>query len=119
MPDLLPVLDLAPLRDLLELGAEPELVQELIGLLEEDIPVRLAGLRKALAAADAEAAVQDAHQMKGALGNMGLLRFAELARRMEEASREGRLEEVRDLVEAIPAAHKEALAALRKAFPGA
>ena len=119
MSDLLPVLDLRPLRDLLDLGAEPELVEELIGLLQEDVPVRLASLRKALAESNDETAIQDAHQLKGALGNMGLQRFADLARELEDILRAHDLDTARNLVETIPAAFEEAMAALREAFPQA
>lgn len=99
------------------MGAEPGLVQELIGLLKEDVPPRILTLEKALGAADEGLSVQEAHQLKGATANLGLQRFADLAGRIEEGAREGRWEEARELVEALPAAYSEALAALLAAFP--
>ena len=112
-----PVLDPQPLRDLLDMGAAPELVQELIALYEEDVPLRMAMLRTALAALDARQTMMDAHQLRGALGNLGLLRFAELAAGIETFAREGHLERVPALAEALPAAYEEARLALRACHP--
>ena len=119
MPDLLPVLDAQPLQDLLEMGAEPGLARELIGLLEADAPLRLAALWKALEVADLEATLSAAHQLKGALGTLGLKRFADLVRQMEDQLREGHWGDARSLLESFPAAYEEALEALLKAFPEA
>lgn len=101
------------------MGAEPGLVGELVGLLRADAPVRLASLRKALEAGDQEAAIGALHQLKGALGTLGLQRFAGLVRQMEDQLREGCWGEAWGLVEAFPAAYEEALAALIAAFPEA
>ena len=113
----LPILDPKPLQDLLDLGAEVELIQELIALLQEDAPLHMAALRRALDASDAEGVLQEAHQLKGSLGNLGLARFAELAARIESHARTGCLEPVRLLAEILPAAYEEALGALRIAYP--
>lgn len=114
----LPVLDPGQLQDLLGLGAPPGLVQELLTLFQEDVPVRIAALRTALGSLDAEQTLQEAHQLKGSLGNMGLVRFADLTARIEVHAREGHLEQAPALAEALPAAYAEALLALNKAFPG-
>ena len=114
-----PILDPLPLQDLLEIGAPPALIQELIGLFQEDVPARLVLLKTALAAADAEQAAAEAHQLKGALGNLGLVHFADLAARIETHAWQGRLEEVSPLAEALPAAYEAALQALKVAFPAA
>lgn len=115
----LPVLDPHPLRDLLGLGASLALVHELISLFQEDVPARLGLLNQALGALDAQQVMMEAHQLKGALGNLGLARFAELAARIEAQAREGQMEQVPKLAEALPAAYAEALAALRSEFPEA
>ncbi|MDP1830746.1 MAG: Hpt domain-containing protein [Geothrix sp.] len=115
----LPILDPRPLRDLLDIGAGMELVQELVGLLKEDAPPRLLTLRAAVEAADDETAVHEAHQLKGALGNLGLQRFAELAAQVEAHVHAGRRDSARALAESLPAAYEEALAALQEAFPKA
>lgn len=99
------------------MGATPALVQELITLFEEDVPTRMALLRTAIGSANGTETRAEAHQLKGALGNLGLLRFADLAARMEALAREGRLEEVPRLAEDLSAAYEEARLALRQAFP--
>jgi two-component system aerobic respiration control sensor histidine kinase ArcB len=119
LPDLPPVLDPHLLQGLLDLGAGPDLVPELVELLRADAPVRQAALWKALDARDQDAAIQEAHRLKGALGTLGLLRFANQASRMEACFREERWEEARGLLDAVPAAYEEALASLLAAFPGA
>jgi HPt (histidine-containing phosphotransfer) domain-containing protein len=119
LPDLLPVLDPRPLKDLLEMGADPGLMAELVGLLRADAPVRQAALWKALEATDQGAAAQEAHQLKGALGTLGLLRLADHVGRMEACLRSARWEEARHLLEAFPAGYEEALAALLATFPEA
>lgn len=114
---ILPAFDPRQIQSLLDLGAEPGLVQELVDLLEADVPARLATLDQALAEGDAPRVLEEAHHLKGSLGNMGLQRFAELARRVEEGARMGRLPEAAPLVAAMPEAYREGLAALKAAFP--
>lgn len=101
------------------MGAGPDLVQELIGLLKEDAPPRIEALRSALAAGDADRVLQEAHQLKGALGNLGLARIADLARRVESLAREGSLASAGPVADALPEAYREAVAALEAAhLPG-
>jgi HPt (histidine-containing phosphotransfer) domain-containing protein len=114
----LPVLDPGQLRDLLDLGAPPGLIHELIALFQEDVPARIAALRMALGSLDAEQTMQEAHQLKGSLANLGLVRFADMAARIEVYAREGHLEQAPALAESLPAAYVEALLALNQAFPG-
>jgi HPt (histidine-containing phosphotransfer) domain-containing protein len=99
------------------MGAEPGLVQELIGLLKEDVPPRILSLASAVDSADENLSIQEAHQLKGATGNLGLQHFADLAGRIEDCVREGRWGDTRGLVKELPAAYDEALAALVAAFP--
>jgi HPt (histidine-containing phosphotransfer) domain-containing protein len=113
----LPILDPQPLRDLLAIGAADGLIQELIGLFQEDVPTRVALLNMTLAAGDADHAVAEAHQLKGALGSLGLVRFAELASRIEAAAREGQVDGARQLAEGLGPAYAEGLEALEAAFP--
>lgn len=117
MPEVLPVLDPHQLRSLLDLGAEPALIQELLDLFELDIPPRLVSLEAAVAAGDAAGIMEEAHHLSGSLGNMGLSRFADLARCLEEHGREGRMAEAAPLVAAMPQAYREARIALRETFP--
>jgi HPt (histidine-containing phosphotransfer) domain-containing protein len=115
----LPVLDPQPLHDLLDLGVEEVVIQELVELYRSDVPLRMTGLAEALAALDAEAAMQEAHQMKGALGNLGLLRMADLARRIEAQVKGGHWEDARALAQGLPTTYDEGLVALTAAFPKA
>jgi len=101
------------------MGAASALVQELVALYQDDVPNRMALLRAALLAADAPQAMSEAHQLKGALGNLGLLRFADLASRLEQSLKEGPPGEVVRLSEALPAAYDAALQALLAEFPEA
>jgi HPt (histidine-containing phosphotransfer) domain-containing protein len=115
--DELPVLDPKPLHGLLDLGGSLDLIHELAALFEEDVPLRLAVLRAAVDVSDRPGIMAEAHQLKGALGNLGLARFAELAARIESLAREERLEQIPRLAAALPAAYEEALDALNAAFP--
>ena len=115
----LPILDPQPLRDLLDLGAEEGLIQELIGMFQEDIPPRLEALRAGLASGDMTKIMMESHQMKGALSNLGLVRFAEMAALIETEARAGILDRTQATTESLPAAYDEALAALQQAFPSA
>lgn len=114
----LPVLDPRLLQDLIGLGAPPGLVQELLKMFQDDVPARIAALHTALGSLDAEQTLQEAHQLKGSLATMGLVRFADMAARIEVHAREGHLEQAPALAEALPAAYEEALLALNEAFPG-
>ena len=113
----LPILDPQPLQDLLDLGASDDLVQELLGIFKEDVPPRITVLKAALAAGDVGVTMREAHQLKGALGNMGLIRFGDLAARIEACAREGQLKAAAALAEGLPVAYDEALQALLTAFP--
>ena len=115
----LPILDPRPLRDLLDMGASPALIQELIALFQEDVPTHMAVLRTALAASDGRQTMMEAHQLKGALSNMGLVRFADLASRIEACIVANQMELAPSLAEALPAAYEEALEALQQAHPQA
>jgi HPt (histidine-containing phosphotransfer) domain-containing protein len=106
------------MRDLLEIGASMALIQELVGLFKEDVPTRLAMLRMALSAADAEHTAAEAHQLKGALSNLGLVRFADLAARIETSARTGHFAEVPRMAEGLGQAYDDSLHALEAAFPG-
>ena len=113
----LPVLDPQPLRDLLEMGVAPALIQELITLYQEDVPTHMAVLRSALTALDGRQTRMEAHQLKGALGNLGLIRFADLASRIEACAMADQLDMAPVLAEALAAAYEEALVAQLKAHP--
>jgi len=113
----LPILDPRPLDDLLNLGGSADLIHELIALFQEDVPIRLAILKTAIEAADAPQAMMEAHQLKGSLSNMGLVRFADLVSRIESRAREGQVEKAPGITEVFSASYEEALHALNTAYP--
>lgn len=112
----LPVLDPQPLRDLLEIGAMEGLVQELIELYREDVPGRVDLLNRAIGAGDVRRTMAESHGLKGALGNLGLVRFAGLVAALEGLAHEGRMEEARLLSAGLSTAFEEALGALSATF---
>ncbi len=63
---------------------EPDLVDNLIDLFTEDTAGRLAILKQAAADADAAAINREAHNVKGAAGNIGAGRMAEICRELEQ-----------------------------------
>jgi len=113
----LPILDPHPLQDLLEIGAGMEVVLELIGMLREDVPCRMANLKQALEVADVKQVMMEAHQLKGSLSNLGLVRFADLARLVEEQARTGSLVDASGWLAQMPLAYEEGLKALDEVFP--
>lgn len=115
----LPILDPSPLQDLLDIGAGLEVVRELIEMLREDVPNRLTLLQTALDSQDVKLAMMEAHQLKGSLSNLGLVRFADLARLIEEQARAGSLEGVSGWLEQLPGAYADGIRALDQAFPAA
>lgn len=116
MPDL-SVLDPQPLRDLLEIGATEGLVQELIVLYQEDIPGRIRLLQKAVEGGDTRRTMAEAHGLKGALGNLGLLRFAHLVEQIETEARRGHLDTALPLSGQLQGAYEDGLANLVATFP--
>ena len=115
MPDL-PDLDPQPLRDLMEIGATEGLVQELIVLYQEDIPGRVALLQKAIEGGDLRRTMAEAHGLKGALGNLGLLRFARLVEQIETEAQGGRLDAALPMSGHLQAAYEAGLGALVATF---
>ena len=88
-----PALEHALLDELknLQEDGEPDILVELADLFFEDTPARLAVLRAACEAGDAEALGQTAHALKGSCANLGARKMAETARLLEEAGRRGDL----------------------------
>lgn len=80
-------LDGAALQELRTvMGSEfPLLVQTFI----KDSGERVESIRRACAAADADALRRAAHSFKGSSGNMGALQLSELCRQLEELGRDG------------------------------
>jgi HPt (histidine-containing phosphotransfer) domain-containing protein len=58
-------------------------------MLREDVPARLAALRRLVGAGDAAGAQREAHGVKGAVANIGAAAMAAAALRLELAARDG------------------------------
>lgn len=81
----LPTLDAERMDMLRELctDAGPEMLHEMIDSWGNEAARHLADARRNLAAADAQALRIVAHTLKGSCANMGIVRLAELSRRLE------------------------------------
>ncbi len=70
-------------------GAEVSLLERVIALFQTHAPELLADARKAVGAADADAARRAAHTLKSNAANVGARRLAELSARLETAAASG------------------------------
>ena len=112
-----PLLDPAPLQSLYILPGGKEAVVELIGIVEEDVPMRLNLIREFLAEGRFKDAGIEAHSLKGGAGNMGLRRFAEVAKALEFRLRDEDAPDCEDLLSALGELYPPSLEALKTAFP--
>ena len=71
-----------------------DLVREVTAAFLKDMPRQLLELKKHIGAGDVKAAAGRAHSIKGAAVNVGGLAFSAAAFRIEQASREGGIEEI-------------------------
>jgi HPt (histidine-containing phosphotransfer) domain-containing protein len=79
--------------ELLErLGGDEQLVQEVVRLFLDDCPRRLADLKAAVEARDAEQIRTTAHALKGAAGNLSAMALFEAARTLERMAHENQLD---------------------------
>ncbi len=82
--------DPAPLATLRKMGGD-RLVDDLLQLFYDSVPPLLEKLEQGMVAGDLEAVRHAAHSLKSATANLGALHFADLARDMEHAARNGSL----------------------------
>jgi HPt (histidine-containing phosphotransfer) domain-containing protein len=69
-----------------------DLLQELIGVFLEDAPLRIEGVRRALADGDADALYKAAHALKGSAGNFGAPNVVGRATQLEALAQQHDLE---------------------------
>jgi len=81
-----------------------ELLRELAAIFVEEGPRLLDSIRNAVWAEDAAEVAQTAHALTGCASNLGADRVAELARKLEQQGRAGRLNGARQLYERLAAA---------------
>jgi CheY-like chemotaxis protein len=79
---------LAGLRRLQRPG-QPDMAQRIIDLFLKNLPLGVATVRAACAAADSRALEAAAHKLKGSSGTLGAARVAELCNRLEAIGRAG------------------------------
>jgi HPt (histidine-containing phosphotransfer) domain-containing protein len=88
-----------------------------VDLFVRDVPARLAEIREAAAAADADRLGRAAHALKGMLANLEAGAATAAARRLEEAAHGGDVAAARALVAAVERSVEEARVALQAACP--
>ena len=81
-------------RELLlqNVDGDAELLREIVELFFESSDEIVRNLKTAVTGADADAVNRSAHQLKGALANVGACAAADAAARLEKLGRGGRLE---------------------------
>lgn len=79
------VMDPTAVQRLREIGG-PELVRNLVTLVLEELPPRLARVHEAVRTRDAAALAPAAHSLVSSTGNFGAFELAELARQIEIAA---------------------------------
>lgn len=94
---------------LLELRAlqspgQPDVVARIVSKFFEESEERVRALRQAAAAGDAPAIERAAHALKGIAGTVGAHEVSQLALRLEQGGREGRIQDAPELVNQLDSA---------------
>lgn len=76
-------------------------IDELYELGLQTVTDTMSRLDAAFSGCDEQEIADAGHMLKGALFNMGLVELAELARALELAGKDGRMEEARDVYETL------------------
>jgi len=84
-----------------------DLFQDITKMLLENLPNDLGKIREAIAVSDSHKLEQEAHGLKGALGNFGAKRSFDAAYRLEKIGKEGKMDESEDAFKTL---EKEVLA---------
>jgi HPt (histidine-containing phosphotransfer) domain-containing protein len=80
------------------MDGDESLLQELIQIFMEELPLHLAKLNKAIETEDMETLERTAHSLKGELSCLGLTDAAQKARDLERMGRERTLQPVAELL---------------------
>lgn len=107
-----PIDDAAFDQTLEMVGGDLGFVGELVAEYRTDGANRVADMRAALSAGDAEALRRAAHTLKGSSASLGANDLAEACRVVEAAARDGRLDDLGPKVDAIASGLEAAVAAL-------
>lgn len=107
------LVDSAVLEELLSLDdGGTGLLSEMVGLFQEDGPMRITQMREACERGDAHGAGEAAHALKGAAGTLGAVRLRALAGEAERLAKANDLAAVLGLVPAMEESYPQFLAAL-------
>jgi HPt (histidine-containing phosphotransfer) domain-containing protein len=99
--------------ELISLDDTLGVLADFVGMYTEQAPERLAALRVAFTAGDLEEVGRIAHSFKGASANLGAIRVAEVARRLEHAGRDKDDSSMAGWLDELEARYLEARDALR------
>jgi HPt (histidine-containing phosphotransfer) domain-containing protein len=94
-------------------GGDLDLIQEILGLIERDLPEYLVRLQGTLDAGDLPAAARLAHTIKGTVGEVAAVRLPGLAVSIEQAALRSDRGAAAALVPGMKTAASQLLAALR------
>jgi signal transduction histidine kinase/HPt (histidine-containing phosphotransfer) domain-containing protein/DNA-binding response OmpR family regulator/HAMP domain-containing protein len=103
------------IRQVAEFGG-PEALQSLLDLFADEIPAIIGAIESAHTAADPEAIRAAGHKLRGSAANFGAHRLAALGQQLETRAKEGRAEDLGDLVEPLRREHAAAQQALLHEF---
>ncbi len=84
-----------------QIGLEEDEYRELIELFIESGGADFSNLRQALAAGNADQVMRSAHTIKGASGNLGLMKISEAARIIEESANNNCLDNLEPTVKKL------------------
>jgi signal transduction histidine kinase/CheY-like chemotaxis protein len=102
---------------LMRLGGDEELLTEVVDLFLADCPVRLAAIKTAVDARDAEGIRKAAHALKGAAGNLSAARLVAATQTLERIGADGRLEATQAAWRLLAVEASAAIDALRQMTP--
>jgi signal transduction histidine kinase/CheY-like chemotaxis protein len=98
-------------------GGDTDLLREMVDVYLEDLPTLLGAMAAALRETDPKGLLRATHKLKGASANLGVLSVADPCRRIEDLVHEGRLEDVRPLVDKMES-NSERLCSTLREFKG-
>ena len=96
------------------LGGDEKLLHEVMGIFLDGIPGHMAGLRQAIAQADAKAVEEIAHTLRGELGYLALAENSRQARELEDLGRKGDLHNAASQYAILAAGLNEVVTTMRQ-----
>ena len=105
------VLDLSRLE--IALGGDTSLIGDILSMYEATAADDVAGLKAAVDAGDATLTSRKAHSLKGASANVGADRMADVASKVEQAAKAGRIEQAVALMPTLLDTFDDTLSACR------